>query len=426
MLSTVIMMASSPAVPPHVAKCTSEMDCSLLGSCVDGHCVCQPGWTGASCSVADLEPLDPSLGYQNMTTASWGGRPAWHNGRWHLLVTEIQAACPLILFQYNSRIVRAVSQSDSVMGPYVHAETVLPPFHHNPHLVGPTPDGYYLLFFIGATNASGVLDCTHGVPPSITNGSVPNNPKSPPIYSNTYISMAWTDDVTAPAERWKQRVILRDNRPATDNLSSWHCEESNPAAAVLPNGTVVLAYRARACDIPKVSGEWIGFAIASHWSGDFVHDPTWAIAPEDSNGANNEDPFLWRVPAAADGGPSAAESWHMITHQQSAYGPYGPYGNLCGDRAAGASCGAHWFAPSPHGPWRMSPEPAYSARVVLSNGTVAAYQTRQRPQLIFAADGVTPQYLFNGASFDGDNPVLGILTHTFVQKFRSAPAPEYA
>lgn len=316
------------------------------------------------------------------------------------------------LFQYNSRIVRAVSQSDSAMGPYVHAETVLPPFHHNPNLVGPTADGYWLLFFIGAPNATGAFDCTDGVPPGIANGSVPTNPRTPPIASNGYITMAWTDDVAAPAERWRQRVVLRDNRPARNNLSSWHCEENNPAATVLPNGTVWLAYRARACDIPSGTGEWIGFAVAPHWSADFVRLPAPAIAPAGSNGANNEDPFLWRVPAAAGG--AAAESWHMITHQQSD-------GNICGDRAAGASCGAHWFAPSPHGPWRMSAEAAYSAAVVLANGTVAAYLTRQRPQLVFAADGVTPLYLFNGASFDGGNHDLGILTHTYVQKFRAAP-----
>ena len=64
-------------------------------------------------------------------------------------------------------------------------------------------------------------------------------------------------------------------------------------------------------------------------------------------------------------------------------------------------------------------QPAYSANVTLINGSSAQYQTRQRPAIVFAADGVTPQHLFNGASFDGNNPDLSILTHTFVQKFRA-------
>ena len=62
---------------------------------------------------------------------------------------------------------------------------MLPPFHHNPTFVGPTPDGTFLLFFIGADNATDVLDCTGGVPAH-----------TPPIQvpSNHYITMAWTTD----------------------------------------------------------------------------------------------------------------------------------------------------------------------------------------------------------------------------------------
>ena len=36
---------------------------------------------------------------------------------------------------------------------------MLPPFHHNPTFVGPTPDGYYLLFFIGTDRPQGEIDC---------------------------------------------------------------------------------------------------------------------------------------------------------------------------------------------------------------------------------------------------------------------------
>ena len=63
------------AAPKPIAKpsttCSADDDCSLLGRCVDGNCVCNAGWTGAHCSVADLEPLDPTLGYQNDSIASW-------------------------------------------------------------------------------------------------------------------------------------------------------------------------------------------------------------------------------------------------------------------------------------------------------------------------------------------------------------------
>tara|TARA_B110000208_G_scaffold17812_1_gene21523 strand:- start:139 stop:321 length:183 start_codon:yes stop_codon:yes gene_type:complete len=55
--------------------------------------------------------------------------------------------------------------------------------------------------------------------------------------------------------------------------------------------------------------------------------------------------------------------------------------------------------------------------VTFVNGSTGRYLTRQRPQLVFAEDGVTPLALFNGASFEGNNPDLAILTHTYVQQF---------
>ena len=96
----------------------------------------------------------------------------WDGARWQLLVTEIKNACPLILFQYNSQVVRAVSAGADAGGPYTRAGTVLPPFHHNPSIIGPTPDGVFLLFFIGARNASNEIDCRSGIP------SVPTHPAS--------------------------------------------------------------------------------------------------------------------------------------------------------------------------------------------------------------------------------------------------------
>lgn len=153
-------------------------------------------------------------------------------------------------------------------------ETVLPPFRHNPSVIGPTPDGYYLLFFIGAGNASGEIDCTSGIPP------VPLHPNPP---SNGYITMAATRDVVAGP--WQQRVILRDNKPG-DNQSSWHCTENNPSATVLPNGTVVLVFRANSC---TAHGEHLGVATAPHWSAEFVRDE--APIVDTASSVNNEGAY---------------------------------------------------------------------------------------------------------------------------------------
>ena len=385
--------------------CSTVADCSLNGACSAGRCACNRGWTGTTCGALDLAPLDPTLGYQNSTAASWGGRAVLVGSgaaaRWHMAVTEIANKCPLILFMYNSQVVHTVSRGPSVGGPYDRVAdseggVILPAFHHNPSLIGPTPDGMYLIFFIGAPNATGMIDC-RSVLPDV-------NPHPDPL-SNGYITMAWAKDVVNGP--WQSRVVLQDNGPG-ENQTSWHCIENNPSAVVLPNGTVVMTYRANGCDKSDkaTSGEHLGIAVAPHWSGEFVRDPSAFVGPETSNGTNNEDPFMWHQVDPDTG----AASWHIVNHQQSK-------NNVCGSREAGSTCGAHWYAHSPHGPWTMSPEPAYNASVRLINGSSAIFKTRQRPQLVFEADGATPLALFNGASFEGNNPDLHMLTHTFAFTF---------
>ena len=53
-----------------------------------------------------------------------------------------------------------------------------------------------------------------------------------------------------------------------------------------------------------------------------------------------------------------------------------------------------------------------------SNASVVNTGTRQRPQLVFSDDEARrPLYLFNGASFEGNNPDLHMLTHTLAFEF---------
>ena len=65
-------------------RCSDEMDCELLGECVQGVCVCQPGWTGSHCGTLRLLPADkerdiiwplptPKAGWpKNHHPISWG------------------------------------------------------------------------------------------------------------------------------------------------------------------------------------------------------------------------------------------------------------------------------------------------------------------------------------------------------------------
>eukprot|EP00729_Bicosta_minor_P009446 gene9446-31613_t len=373
-----------PPPSPTPAPCSTAEDCSLLGRCNNGVCECKKGWTGRVCSKGDFAPLD--------------------SGKWQLMATEIKDHCPLILFQYNSMVVRAVSTTADAGGPYVHQETVLPPFHHNPTFVGPTPEGYYLLFYIGTDSPGNEIDCRTAIPDK------PIHP-DPPLKSNGYTTMAYTKDIVNGP--WQEKIVLRNNQdPLSANQSlSWHCNQNNPTAQILSNGTVVLVFRANACDpyskpplckSPECTGEKLGVAIADHFLSDFVTHPDPIVATYIQNiTTNNEDPFLWTDPTD--------NSWHIVNHQQSA-------GNVCGSPDAGHSCGAHFYANDPRGPWKMSADAVYGPDVVLKNGTAASFQTRQRPQLVFNQDG-SPSYLFTSGSFEGNNPDLNMLSHTFAHKF---------
>jgi hypothetical protein len=153
--------------------------------------------------------------------------------------------------------------------------------------------------------------------------------------------MASTKDVVRGP--WVERVILRDNNGSS--ASGWHCVENNPTAHVnATTGEVVVVFRANYCTSQggkQQGGEQLGVAIAPHWSAEFVRSLT-PIVPYKGRGTpDNEDPFVW----ADDSG------WHIINHQQST-------GNVCGGPDAGHSCGVHWCARQPTGPWRQSSIPA--------------------------------------------------------------------
>lgn len=97
-------LSAASAAPP-----AADKRCSLLGvwGADKDACVCDKGWTGRTCSAADLKPLDVSKGYHNESAASWGGRPVQDptTGIWSLFLSqfsEFSHQCPLALWTNNS------------------------------------------------------------------------------------------------------------------------------------------------------------------------------------------------------------------------------------------------------------------------------------------------------------------------------------
>eukprot|EP00040_Diaphanoeca_grandis_P037806 m.249741 g.249741 ORF g.249741 m.249741 type:complete len:434 (-) comp33878_c0_seq4:4396-5697(-) len=388
------------------ARCVDDADCSLLGICsADAVCVCDPGWMGDDCAVANLANYNASQGgYINATAASWGGRPLLVNGKWQLFATEIAARCPLILFMNNSMVIRAESTTDSAAGPYVHKDIVRAPFAHNPTAVGPTPDGYYLIYSIGGAAANSSeptppswhLDCTSKLP-SCAEKNCCRAHGTPD--SNGQIVMSWTKDPEAGP--WSHRVVLPIGVGSTGSPTDWNCKHNNPSAIInATDGSVKLMFHGSSCI--KTAGERLGLADAKHWN-----DTTYTnrpgppiIAPTNGTGSH-EDPFMWM---------DKRGNYHTVTHNQGD-------GNVCGAAAQGSMCGAHLFSRDSYA-WKISKSAVYT-KVVSNETGKADLQTRQRPQIVFSDDGeVRPLYLFNAASFQGNNNDLHMLTHTMLFEFQ--------
>ena len=68
---------------------------------------------------------------------------------------------------------------------------------------------------------------------------------------------------------------------------------------------------------------------------------------------------------------------------------------------------------------------AYDHHVTLDNGTQIEFHRRERPHLVFAADGVTPLALTNGAGIDGIGQ-YGDATWTFLQPLETKAKPAKA
>ena len=75
--------------------CETEADCSLLGECVSGKCVCDPGWKGHKCGQVDLLPAFRNGGYRNATLSTWGGYSIKIGDKCTCLHRECPTSAPL-------------------------------------------------------------------------------------------------------------------------------------------------------------------------------------------------------------------------------------------------------------------------------------------------------------------------------------------
>ncbi len=181
---------------------------------------------------------------------------------------------------YRSEVVRAVS--DTPTGPFTYAETVLPvrdPVYfdgrntHNPMIR--YWNGTYYLYYMGTTYA-------HEPP---TGDALRDGALAERTWNSKRIGLATAPSIYGPWTRRDTPLLEPREAPA------WDCTvTTNPAVAILPDGTTYMLYKSRACAGGKLQ---IGVARAPRPDGPFERLSDEPIFNFPNPDFHVEDPYLW-------------------------------------------------------------------------------------------------------------------------------------
>ena len=136
------------------AACISDTDCGLLGDCVQSSCICDSGWTGATCASLDLLPAPVDSGLRQGNSSNWCGtilRDPEDPGLFHSLNADFGGcANGLNIWLTGSRVIHSTARS--AVGPYTpvwrdgDAEVAVAAEAHNPQAILAPDMKTYLLF----------------------------------------------------------------------------------------------------------------------------------------------------------------------------------------------------------------------------------------------------------------------------------------
>jgi len=314
--------------------CIVDDDCSLNGVCLHSACVCDAPWTRYDCSFLSLvqspsSPAYPPPSLFNSTT-SWGGSVALgEDEKYHMFAAEMANECGLNSWGTNSLVVHAIS--DSPTGPFERREVVVDAFAHNP-TVSRAPDGTWVLYHIGCGTPNKYPKCekcSDG-----RTGGCPRAHEQVACTANT-THLMYAESLNGP---W---IAL--NATITNPNNNFNID--NPSPVFFPNGTVLLLGRG-------TTSKNVRTIIAPSWRGPYTLGPLLNLH------ASVEDPFLYR---------DARGNFHSLFHEYSAWSGYHAF----------SRDGLHWSAA----------EPAFNTTVNYSDGSFVRYGRRERPHLIFHANG---------------------------------------
>lgn len=340
----VLALLASPLAA--AATCASSDDCNLNGICASGACVCDRAWTGDTCGLLDVLPLQVGASGMNElpSSSSWGGSVvlAAEDSLYHMFFSEIVNHCPMADWGTNSACYH--STSASAVGPFSNKTAVIGAWCHNA-IVRQTEDAHgllYMLWHIGDGREPGnARNCTGaptGAPARQATGG----------YTNFF---SYSRSVWGPWTPFGENV-LPGGAPG-----SWDQNVVNMAPYPLKNGTVLLGYRGS--DPNHV--EKLGVASAGNWSGPYK---SLSQAAPILN-VTGEDPYLW---------VDKRGFFHILFHEFK-------------------TTGGHAFAREFAGPWTLSDVVPYNCTITWSNGTTITYAERERPELLLDAGG-SPAVLY--------------------------------
>ena len=373
-----------PPTPPPPFRCATDDDCSLNGICdaSSGACACDAPWGGAQCERLRFRPAPVSAcgkacAYHadGSGNTSWGGAVLPVGSGFVMAAAEMEGSCGLGQWQTNSQV--ALATASSPLGPYTKTRVAVAPWSHNPALVLAS-DGTYVIFTLGngTTGPKGPpVTCAPEVgrraapPPHRLDAAADVTATAASGEKNITVGfmLHYASSLEGPWLPWP--VTLPDFR-VQDNMGNW-----NPAPVALPDGRVRLM-------VHTDPAPWAGETIyeAPHWKGPYrrLTGDVMAYCSK-----CQEDPFMW---------VDKRGHWHALLHKMFDDG-----GDVPSKSAVPSPGwpGGHIY--SRDGLAWSEQQRCYSTNVTLETGEVLRTARRERPKLIFGADGVTPTHLTNGA-----------------------------